>query len=369
VTFRIYYSHLKQGGVMSRGNALSKVIVLILGLLIVGGIGYAVSVVMSPPDLVVYVAHDDVHSRPVLEAFVKETGLNVRMVFDTEATKTVGLTSLLMEEKRNPKCDVFWNNELVHTIRLKRAGILAPYVSPAAADIPDEMKDPEGYWAGFGARARILILNTEAAKKVEPNEALWPTSTMDLLAPKWKGQAVIAEPTAGTTLTHMAWLWSHKGPDFVKDYWTRFKANGGRTPPGNGPVMRITSEGGAVFGYTDTDDFRKAEVSRKPVTRIFPDQAKGSDVPGCLVIPNSVMLIADGPNPVNGKRLIDYILSKKVEERLARGDAAQMPVRASVPRPDHVVSAEDLRTAKVDWEKVADAVEPFTDWVREFLGK
>ena len=41
----------------------------------------------------------------------------------------------------------------------------------------------------------------------------------------------------------------------------------------------------------------------------------------------------------------------------------------SVPRPDHVVSAEDLRTLVVDWEKVADAVEPFTDWVKEFLGK
>ncbi|MEN8148661.1 MAG: extracellular solute-binding protein [Planctomycetota bacterium] len=360
-----------------RGNALSKVVVLILGLLIVAGVGYAVFVVSEPPDLVVYAAHDEVHSRPVLEAFAKETGLKVRMIFDTEATKTVGLTSLLMEEKRNPKCDVFWNNELVHTIRLKREKVLEPYVSPAAADIPDEWKDPEGYWTGFGARARILILNTEAAKKIEPDEAKWPKSTRDLLDPKWKGHAAVAEPTAGTTLTHMAYLWSHRGPDFVKDFWTRFRENEGRVPPGNGPVMRITSEGGTVFGFTDTDDFRKAEVGGKPVIRIFPDQEstgessgdEGSAVPGCVVIPNSVMLIRGGPNPGNGKKLIDYILSKKVEERLAHSDAAQMPVRSSVARPDHVVSAADLKTAEVDWEKVADAVEPFTDWVKEFLGK
>ena len=81
------------------------------------------------------------------------------------------------------------------------------------------------------------------------------------------------------------------------------------------------------------------------------------------------MLIEGGPNPANGKKLIDYILSKKVEERLAKSDAAQMPVRASVPRPDHVKSAADLLTVKVDWEKVADAVGPSTTWLKEFLGK
>jgi iron(III) transport system substrate-binding protein len=351
------------------GNALGKILAIVLGLLVVGGIVYTVFLVNVPPDVVVYAAHDQVHSEPILKDFEKETGLRVKMVFDTEATKTVGLTSMLMEEKGNPKCDVFWNNELVHTIRLVRTGVVAPYVSPAASDIPAKWKDPAGHWTGFGARARVLILNTEVAKKIEPDESKWPKGTMDLLDPKWKGQVTLAEPNAGTTLTHMAYLWSHKGPDFVKDFWTRFKANDGVVVPGNGPVMRRTSDGSVAFGYTDTDDFRKAEVASKPVRRIFPDQEAGSAIGGCLVIPNSVMLIKGGPNPENGKKLIDYILSKKVEERLAQSDAAQMPVRASVPRPGHVKSAEDLKTVKVDWEKVADAVKPSTTWLKEFLGK
>jgi hypothetical protein len=44
-----------------------------------------------------------------------------------------------------------------------------------------------------------------------------------------------------------------------------------------------------------------------------------------------------------------------------------MPVRTSVPRPAHVVSAEDLVTLPVDWDKVADAVEPVNAWLSEFL--
>ena len=45
--------------------------------------------------------------------------------------------------------------------RLMREGVVAPYVSPAAQDIPANWKDPAGHWTGFGARARVLILNTE----------------------------------------------------------------------------------------------------------------------------------------------------------------------------------------------------------------
>jgi iron(III) transport system substrate-binding protein len=351
------------------GNAMSKALAIVLGLLIIGGIVYTVILVSVPPDVVIYAAHDQVHSEPILEDFQKETGLRVKMVFDVEANKTVGLTSMLMEEKPNPKCDVFWNNELVHTIRLMREGVVEPYVSPAAKDIPDAWKDPTGHWAGFGARARVFILNTEVAKKIEPDETKWPKSTMDMLDPKWKGQVGIAEPTAGTTLTHMAFLWSSRGPDFVKSFWTKFRENGGQVVPGNGPAMRKTADGNLAFAYTDTDDFRKAEVQGKPVRRIFPDQEPGSPIGGCMVIPNSIMLIRGGPNPENGKKLIDYILSKKVEERLAKSDAAQMPVRSTVPRPEYVKSATDLTTVKVDWEKVADAVGPSTTWLKEFLGK
>ena len=145
-------------------------------------------------DVVIYSALDQVHSEPLIKKFERDTGLTVRARYDQEAVKTVGLVNALVSEADNPKCDVFWNNELVHTIRLKNKGLLAPYVSPSAEGIPDKWKDEEGYWTGFAARARVLILNTDVAKKVEPDVAKWPTSTMDLLDPKWKGKIVSDDP-------------------------------------------------------------------------------------------------------------------------------------------------------------------------------
>ena len=111
-------------------------------------------------EVVVYTSLDKVFSQPVLEAFEQETGIKVLAVYDSEATKTTGLVNRLIAEKDSPRADVFWNSETGRTIVLKKKGVLVPYISPSAADIPDTFKDPKGYWTGFAARCRILIYNT-----------------------------------------------------------------------------------------------------------------------------------------------------------------------------------------------------------------
>ena len=156
-------------------------LLLVFLVLVIAALAVYVVFLDAKPDVVIYCALDDVHSDPLIQEFAKRTGLTVEARYDAEAQKTVGLFNALLEEKSNPKCDVFWNNEIIHTIKLKKAGVLAPYQSPNAADIPAQWKDPEHYWTGFAARARVFILNEEAAKAIEPDEAKWPKATMDLL--------------------------------------------------------------------------------------------------------------------------------------------------------------------------------------------
>ena len=90
----------------------------------------------AEPDLVVYVAHDQVHSEPLIRRFERETGLSVRAEYDVEANKTIGLVNRIREERNRPRCDVFWNNEIAHTVSLAEDGLLAAYDSPSAAGIP-----------------------------------------------------------------------------------------------------------------------------------------------------------------------------------------------------------------------------------------
>ena len=60
--------------------------------------------------LVIYCAHDAIYSEAILEHFTQKTGIKVTPRFDSEATKSLGLTELLVQEKDHPRCDVYWSN-------------------------------------------------------------------------------------------------------------------------------------------------------------------------------------------------------------------------------------------------------------------
>ncbi|MEO6593650.1 MAG: extracellular solute-binding protein [Planctomycetota bacterium] len=275
----------------------------------------------------VYVALDEHFSRPVLEGFAKQLGIEVRQRHDSEANKTVGLVTMLHEESSKPRCSVFWNNELAHTVRLAQQGLLEPYDSPSAHDLPAAFRDPQNRWTGFAARARILIVNT----KLLPDPKDWPSSYQDLVDPKWKGRCAIAKPLTGTTLTHFTALRQLLGEAEFTKWLDGMVKNDVQFLGGNGPTTSATREGRVAWAFTDTDDYNEAKQNGFPVACVFPDQNDGGI--GTMLIPNSVALIKGGPDPENSKRLIDKILARETEALLAAAASAQIPLRASVDGP------------------------------------
>lgn len=115
--------------------------------------------------VVVYTALDREYSEPILKKFEERTGVKVMPVYDAESVKTVGLVNRLLAEKQRPRCDVFWNNEIVRSIQLKKEGLTAPYDSPSAKDIPAAMKDADHHWTGFAARARPAREQEDAPRR------------------------------------------------------------------------------------------------------------------------------------------------------------------------------------------------------------
>lgn len=182
----------------------------------------------SAQTVVVYTAMDQFISEPVLDKFENRTGIRVKAVYDVEATKTTGLVNRLIAEKLRPRCDVFWNNEVLKSIHLKQQGVLQTYISKNAVDIPDTFKDPGGYWTGFAARARVLVVNTRILSTNAPPEGI-----MDLIQPRYKNKVGIANPLFGTTATHVAALFSTWGEAKARQYFLDLKANGVQILDGN----------------------------------------------------------------------------------------------------------------------------------------
>ncbi len=77
--------------------------------------------------VVVYTALDREFSGPLLQDLGDRAGVEVLPKFDIESTKTVGLTKLILAESANPRCDLFWNNEILNTLRLRQKGLLEPF--------------------------------------------------------------------------------------------------------------------------------------------------------------------------------------------------------------------------------------------------
>lgn len=307
----------------------------------------------------VYVSTDRVFSEPVLRAYEQQTGVRVNAVYDTEETKSTGLANRLVAEKARPQADVFWSNEPVRTLVLKSRGVLAPYTSPSARGIPAALVDPDGYWTGFSARMRVIAYNTTMVTSEEA-----PHSVFDLADPKWRGQVAIADPRFGSTSFHVAALYAIVGDEKMDDFFRRLKANEVRVVDGNSVVRDMVARGEVKAGLTDTDDVNVAIEDGQTVGMVLPD----GDGLGVPVMPNMVSLVASGPHPDEGRRLIDYLLSPDVERQLARSEAVQIPLHAGVEGPRNIPAIDTFRPMTLDYSKAAARVEDVTNRLATILG-
>ena len=310
-------------------------------------------------EVVVYTALDQIYSEPILRRFEAMTGIRAAAVYDTEASKTIGLVNRIIAEADTPRCDVFWNNEIGRTLVLKDKGLLVAYRSPAAASIPGHYKDVEGCWTGFAARARVLLYNTTM---VSAKDA--PRSIYDLAEPKWRGRFAIANPLFGTTSTHFAAISAQLGAKEAKAFFGRLKANDVIMAPGNAVARDLVAAGEVAVCLTDTDDANIAMEQGKPVAMVYPDQ----DGMGTLVIPNTVSIIRGSPHPEHARRLVDFLLSEETEAALATCKSAQMPVRPSLAAPRARFDLSAIKAMSVSFEAIAGAVDRTAAYVQaEFV--
>ncbi|MBI3408512.1 MAG: extracellular solute-binding protein [Planctomycetes bacterium] len=326
--------------------------VLLAGLLASAGCGPRPSVV------VVYVSEDQVFSEPILKDFEKETGIRVRAVYDTEEAKSTGVMNRLLAEKNNPQADVYWANEPIRAGLLRQQGISAPYSPGNAKGIPNQFKDPQGYWTGFSARARLLVVSKTAAHK--------PAGIQAYLDPRWRGRAVIANPLFGTTTAQMAALFSLWGDQKAKQFLAGLRANQVKLSTGNGESADLVASGAFDFSLVDSDDAVSRARQGRPIEIVYPDQ--GEDGAGVFLIPNAVVLIKGGANTENGKKLMDYLVSEETERKLAAADCAQIPLHPGVPTPPEIKPVDRIKTMKVDYAEIAARLTAIQPVLKEWVG-
>ena len=277
-----------------------------------------------PPEVVVYAAADQDLAQPIFNDFTLATGIPVRPKFGYDPDR---IAAAIVKEASAPRCDLFWNNEILSTVRLEREGLLRPPASSVAG------RSSPGDWRALAPRARVLIVNTNQVA-----EARRPKSIQDLIDPQWYDRVGIAKPLYGPSATHAACLFQALGDEKADEFFRALKRNA-LILANDKQVAQAVAAAELAFGLTNSDDANRELEAGMPVAIIYPDQGEGQL--GTLFIPYTVGLLKNSPHPDEGQQLLEYLLKPEVERRL---DVTKpVPIRAM--QVDFSAAAEHWDTA------------------------
>jgi iron(III) transport system substrate-binding protein len=302
-----------------------RFLILSIAALVLAGCGKSDS-----PVVVVYTSQDEVFAEPILQEFEKETGIQTRAVYDSEAVKTVGLVNRLLTERDNPQCDVFWNNEEFRTRQLAARGVF---------------RETNG-WTHLGYRSRRIVVNTNVL-----GTGRAPRAFSDATNEIWRGKVALAYPLFGTTATHFHALRQYWGPAAWENWCRALTANKPFLVDGNSVVVKMVSRGEAWWGFTDSDDIAGAQREGFPVAAL-------PTTDETLFIPNTVAVIRNCPHPGAAERLYEYISDPKVSARLVELHALE---GATLP------PATAAAGLQVNWEALLQNLDGVTDKTKEIF--
>lgn len=122
----------------------------------------------------------------MLQLIAKETGINVP-IDNKNSGQSV---SQVIAEAKNPVADAMYLG-ISFAINAKKAGIIEPFKGKGWQSVPDNLKDPDGYWVSIHAGTVGFMVNKEALGDVPV-----PKSWKDLLDPKYDGMVGFLDPSS-----------------------------------------------------------------------------------------------------------------------------------------------------------------------------
>jgi 2-aminoethylphosphonate transport system substrate-binding protein len=274
------------------------------------------------------------------DAFTKATGVKVQYV----EAGSGGIIERVAKEKSNPQADVLVT--LPPFIqRAEAEGLLQPFKPAAASQIEggDDSYQP-------------LVLNylsfiyDSAALKAPP------ATYGDLLDPKFKGKIQYSTPgQAGDgTAVMLQVIHSFGGKDAGFDYLKQLQANNVGPSASTGKLTALVNKGELFVANGDVQ-MNMSQMADDPNIRVFwPAGPNGER--SALPLPYYIGLVAGAPDADNGKKLIEFLLSKEAQETVS-SVAIGVPARKDVTPTDENFSRlnEALKGVTVwtpDWAQV-----------------
>lgn len=273
-------------------------------------------------ELVVYSARKEQFVKPLIDAFEKESGVQVKLMAADET-----LVNKILEEKKNPQADIFFSNDTGALEYLRIEDALAPNDSEKIRVIDEKYRADDGSWVGLSARSRIFMYNKDLTSEKDVPQTMW-----DLTDPKYKGKFAITRGGNGSMVAQVAALRAQWGDKKTKEWLTKVKDNAAIITEGHGDIRQAVGAGEVEFGLVNNYYFHQQlnEPKDNHVEAVYPDQ--GKDGMGVFVNAAGVGLIKGGPNQANAKKFIDF-LTEEEQQKLFSYESKEIPLVEGIETP------------------------------------
>lgn len=254
------------------------------------------------------------------EAFTKATGVKVQYIEDGSG----GVVARVSKEKSNPQAD------LLVTLppfiqRAAAAKLLQPYTPKGADQVPAASKDAGGLYVALVNNYLSFIYDSAAMPKA-------PAAFDDLLEPRFKNKLQYSTPgQAGDgTAVMLEVIHAFGGKDAGFEFLKKLQANNRGPSASTGKLTALVNKGELLVANGDLQ-MNISQMTQNPNIQIFypagPDGKRST-----LALPYYAGLVAGAPHAENGKKLLDWLLTKQAQETVT-DVALGLPVRSDV-KPD-----------------------------------
>ena len=297
--------------------------------------------------LVIYSGRSDKFVKPVIEAFTRDTGVEVVL----HSAKSTELLNKLRLEGDRTDADLFLSNDAGNLQKGSELGLFRPIPDAVASVIAPNLRAGDNSWVGLSARARVLVVNTTA------DELDFVTSVFDLADPMLKGSLGITNSAnesfiAGTTVYMLK-----AGKDDTADWLQGLKANAGdQVYAKHSKVVADVAAGRKTIGLVNHYYIYRhlAKHPDAPIEIRLPDQ--GEDQIGVAWNVAGIAVSKHSDNAAAVK-LVEYLLSEAGQKMFAE-ENSEYPARTGVPAASMVPPAGSYKVADVpmaDLGKYRDA--------------
>ncbi len=215
--------------------------------------------------LVVYSGRSDKFVKPVVAAFTRASGIKVLI----HTGSSTSLLNKLKLEKARTDADIYISNDAGNLQRGNTAGLFAPVTNKIAATIKPQFRGKENNWLGLSARARVLVVNSNA-KDID-----FIKSVFDLADPRLNGKIAITHSSNESYIAGVTVYMLSAGKEKTREWLKGLKRNSkGRVYNKHRKIVKAVAKGKKVVGLVNHYYIYRYlnKQPNAPIRILMPDQ-------------------------------------------------------------------------------------------------